>query len=82
VILCLFCEEPILETETNIGGLHTECVKRVLLGSVGHQLGLCCCPGKPGLMDDPPGLSKREATQAAVRQAIAHVESAAKARWN
>lgn len=45
---------------------HRECFLRGVLGSVGHQRGLCSCHGGPGTMDDPPGMTKREAAFAAV----------------
>jgi len=48
--------------------LHYECQLRGIVGSVGHQRGLCSCRGGPGTMDDPPGVSKREAARAAVAE--------------
>jgi hypothetical protein len=46
---------------------HRECVIRHVAGSLGHQLGVCHCPGKPGWMDDPEGLTKRQAAILAER---------------
>lgn len=47
--------------------LHVECMHREVNGSVGHQLKACPCFG--GRFDDPPGLTMREAAQAAFRLA-------------
>ncbi len=75
---CAWCEELIAEGDSGIimwhasterGGwraYHKECSGRQILGSVGHQRGLCTCDGGPGTMEDPPGLTKREAARAAV----------------
>lgn len=46
-------------------GLHKECALRMIVGSLGHQLGICHCPGNAGIMDDPPGLTAREAARTA-----------------
>lgn len=42
---------------------HLECAFRVVVGSVGHILRRCPCYG--GTEDDPPGMTKRQAAQAA-----------------
>lgn len=47
---------------------HRECFLRGIFGSVGHQRGLCTCNGGPGTMDDPPGMTAREAARAAVKE--------------
>jgi hypothetical protein len=72
---CGHCEEPIVAGETIITmmhyepgrpyrrPMHQECFVRLTLGSVGHQQHLCRCYG--GTMDDPPGMTKREAAKAA-----------------
>jgi hypothetical protein len=44
---------------------HYECAARTVVGSVGHQLGLCTCHGT-GRMGDPPMLTKRQAACAAL----------------
>lgn len=67
---CSYCGEPLLPGERieELGQRrHWECAVRVAVGSVGHQQGICSCPGMPGLMDDPPGMSRREAAEAALR---------------
>jgi hypothetical protein len=45
---------------------HKNCFLRSLLGSVGHQRKQCSCYG--GTLEDPQGLSLREAANAAVRE--------------
>lgn len=76
---CPHCNEPIAPGDTSgpiitrIGAdgrvdcprLHLECSMRSVIGSVGHLLGKCSCPGGTGEMDDPPGMTKREAAKAA-----------------
>jgi hypothetical protein len=68
---CMFCEEPFEEGDSGwvyASGqpTHTECGLRSVLGGVNHQLGLCSCCGGT-LPPDPPGLSRREAAQAALK---------------
>jgi hypothetical protein len=49
---------------------HRNCWLRQTVGSVGHQMRRCGCyvgMDNPGRMDDPPGLSDREAADAAVQ---------------
>lgn len=64
---CPYCAEPILESEPvreiANGTLHEECLVRMVIGSVGHQLGVCSCYG--GVAEDPPELSLREAARLA-----------------
>lgn len=79
-LACLHCGEPIAENDSGtimayIGeegarpaATHRECEIRSVAGSVGHQRGLCSCNGGPGTMDDPPGMTKREAAIAAERE--------------
>lgn len=69
-MICLHCREEILPDDRRDPYLqppaHFECGFRAIHGSVGHQRGLCTCRGGPGTMEDPPGLSKREAARAAI----------------
>lgn len=45
---------------------HVECWVRSVLGSVGHQLGVCSCfTTGVDAYEDPPGMSLREAAKAA-----------------
>lgn len=72
---CLYCEEPIQAGEPcntltvlDAKGLrlakeHRECFARRVLGSVGHQMHKCPCHG--GTLEDPPGMTRREAAIAA-----------------
>lgn len=64
---CNHCGEPLLEGE-GLGmnpTFHTECFTRLVVNSVGHQLGLCSCYG--GNQGDPPNLTIRQAAVAAVK---------------
>lgn len=73
---CSWCGEPIEWwasgilmdhlSNTNIRRRpqHLECHLRSGLGSFGHQLGLCSCGSNQ--MEDPPGLTVREAARATV----------------
>jgi hypothetical protein len=71
---CLWCGEPVLPDEeqeptTVIGDRilrHYECAARAVVGSVGHQLGLCACNGGPGTLDDPSRMGKRSAARLAL----------------
>jgi hypothetical protein len=75
---CAWCGEPVVPGEFGVvmpylGGdvqevaIHRECHLRQVLGSVGHQKGKCACFG--GGEDDPPGMTRRDAARAAVREA-------------
>jgi hypothetical protein len=44
--------------------VHRECLVRMVVGSVGHQLRRCSCFG--GGEEDPPGMTPREAARAAL----------------
>ena len=44
--------------------VHWECAARMVVGSVGHQMGRCSCNG--GDAGDPEGMTKRQAAQAAL----------------
>lgn len=77
--LCLWCDEPVLETDARerMGYMgqhgveerwqHWECAARSVLGSVGHLRGKCSCFG--GTEEDPPGMTKREAARATLELA-------------
>lgn len=65
---CIYCEEPIDEGAVafqyaNGPWSHRACSIRMLIGSVGHQLGRCYCYG--GTEEDPPGLTRRQAAEQA-----------------
>jgi hypothetical protein len=79
---CLWCEEPIQEGDKGVtmphygtdtcGGVkemphHIECMLRQTVGSVGHQNGTCWCFNKINPVDDPPGMTKRQAAIAAYK---------------
>jgi hypothetical protein len=53
-------------TVARVAYLHAECNIRQLVGSVGHQRKQCSCYlGERAQMDDPPGVTRREAARAA-----------------
>ena len=72
--LCPHCEEPVFPGEPVHPLLrdgqpcdyHEECVVRIIVGSVAHQLKACSCylPGAAG-HEDPPDMSKRESAKRA-----------------
>lgn len=68
---CILCEEQIKEGDVGTirpGNhvIHYECELRGVIGSVGHQKKTCSCFG--GTEEDPPGMTRREAAIAAVKQ--------------
>jgi hypothetical protein len=76
---CIYCGETVLQ-DINVDGnerlsIHRECWTRMIVGSVGHQSGRCPCYG--GSYEDPPGMTKREAAQAAELHSLAreHIAS-------
>ena len=46
-----------------LGAYHRYCLTRAVVGSLGHQMGLCPCHG--GTTEDPDDLTPREAAKAA-----------------
>lgn len=68
---CLHCEEVIAAGDTGtVNGAgqitHYACSMRMVVGSVGHQRGRCSCHG--GTEEDPPGMTRKQAAQAALRE--------------
>lgn len=68
-VQCLLCREPIGEgdigtIDSDGRAIHHACQMRAVLGSVGHQLKRCHCYG--GNEEDPPGMSRYQAAQAAL----------------
>lgn len=68
--VCRICDEAIaqgdmgtIDADGNVE--HYECLMRLIIGSVGHLKRRCSCYG--GDEEDPPGMTKRQAAQAAVR---------------
>lgn len=55
-----------LQTEEGPRQRHRECAIRNIVGSVGHIRGTCSCKG--GTEEDPPGMTKRQAAEAAVEE--------------
>lgn len=70
---CLHCGELIVDGDQGIviphcgnntitrAPLHCDCHIRMIVGSIGHQLGVCSCKG--GNLEDPPEMSTREAAR-------------------
>lgn len=71
---CAWCDEPFTEADSGFVmpvipdgfmAYHDACLMRSFVGSVAHQLKLCPCFS--GIADeDAPGLTKRQAAQAAM----------------
>lgn len=64
---CAHCGEDIKPGERGPATgepVHRECLIRLIVGSISHQLGKCRCYG--GDWEDPPELSVREAARLAV----------------
>ena len=70
---CGHCEEEVAAGDRGVcvangegfeAPMHLECFMRGVVGSVGHQKGLCSCYG--GDEEDPPGVTVRQAAKAAL----------------
>lgn len=68
-MICAYCKEPIsIEEqlqERPQPDYHMECIIRLAVGSVGHQLGICKCWSKTHGQEDPPGVTLREGARMA-----------------
>lgn len=66
---CTYCDERILDGEDgfidSVGHpFHRECLMRMVIGSVAHQMGTCSCfMGANGVDDDEDGISLRQAAK-------------------
>lgn len=66
-MMCEYCGEPISESERNEQpDYHRECAFRTIAGSVAHIERRCGCYVRGSVENDDPGLTKREAAQAAL----------------
>src|SRR5438105_2392264 len=75
---CVYCEEPMLPTDRQEAvrlitaqGIqqrvaHWACAARQAVGSVAHQAGRCSCYVPGSQESDPPGMTPRQAAEAAV----------------
>lgn len=76
---CFRCGEPVLPGEeaqqpvyvmsghrSAMAEWHRECAIRSVVGSLGHLRGTCSCFG--GTVEDPPGMTKRQAARAAMAE--------------
>jgi hypothetical protein len=68
---CTWCEEPVEAGQQHPAfqdnAMHFECGFRTAVGSVAHLLRRCHCYKLGSDLNDPPGLTKREAARAAER---------------
>jgi hypothetical protein len=72
-MICLWCEEPVSEGERNPNfrePFHFACGFRSVAGSVAHLEGRCGCFLVGSTEGDPPGMTKREAANAALETAF------------
>lgn len=72
--ICTYCEEPITAMD-RLGTTpteHHECLMRMVVGSISHQLKKCACYG--GAWEDPPELTKREAARLALDYFLEHFD--------
>jgi hypothetical protein len=80
---CTWCGEAVLDGEgktldviTTSGidtrWIHDECEARGVIGSLAHVEGRCRCAVPGSEAGDPPGLTKRQAAQAALSAWLAH----------
>lgn len=68
-MVCIHCDEEITEDEfayPNGGYAHRNCHMRQCIGSVAHVEKRCGCYVEGSVEGDPPGMSRREAANAAV----------------
>ena len=69
---CLYCEEKILCDDAVIpenngkAAMHVNCEMRGVIGSVAHLERRCSCFVPGSTESDPPGMTRREAADAAV----------------
>lgn len=78
--LCPDCEEPIAPgepteerfhasadpAERSVRHYHIECAARTYVGSLTHLKGECICYGGDTVDHDPPGMTRRQASAAAL----------------
>ena len=66
---CQWCQEGILPEDNPepIGNMHWECGLRSVIGPVAHLQRRCQCFEPGSTEHDPPGMSRREAAQAAAQ---------------
>ena len=68
--ICQYCGEPILPEEEGhsprVPGHHRECAFRAVGGSVAHIERRCSCFVPGSTENDPPGMTLRQAAEAAI----------------
>ncbi|HEU0180344.1 MAG TPA: hypothetical protein VFV58_39410 [Blastocatellia bacterium] len=68
-MICLWCGEPVAESEQHSDfkqPMHGECGFRTIMGSVAHIEHRCMCYVPGAGEHDPPHMTKRQAARAAV----------------
>ena len=73
--ICVHCEEPISPGDSGVvyangPAAHRNCFLRATFGSVAHIEKRCSCFVPSASEADPPGLTKRQAADAAVEKLI------------
>ena len=73
--MCLYCSEEVLPGEGNPNletdlkyKMHAECLFRSVAGSVAHIRRQCSCYVQGSSESDPPGLTLREGSKAALEE--------------
>jgi hypothetical protein len=69
--ICFYCDEPIAPTDSGViypdgDCCHKNCHLRGVIGSLAHVEHRCACYVPQSDEEDPPGLTKRQAANAAV----------------
>jgi hypothetical protein len=62
---CALCHEPLPPEDAIRSNVHPECGFRSVMGSLAHLQGCCGCYVVGSEENDPPGLTARQASQAA-----------------
>lgn len=82
-LVCTWCGEPLDEMLQDLGPagqsggvpIDRDCLLRMIVGGVNHQLGRCSCCGGPE-PPDPVGMTRREAAKAAADHFRARIAGA------
>jgi ribosomal protein L37E len=65
-MICLYCQEPVDDDELEHMRMHKACMFRSVAGSVAHIERRCGCYVPGSAEGDPPGMTLRQAAEAAV----------------
>ncbi len=69
---CFHCEETFVAEDSGVidcigNAMHYNCFLRGIIGSVAHLQKVCCCFVRGASEGDPPGMTRRQAADAAVK---------------